>query len=777
MSSSGRKLLTLNRGVTPHVVKPLSLKTDRLAEEEKNLGASAQGGASIETPNKQSQPVIPAARAASFLKYQEHSLVRPEMDLRVSFRFATSEGKIVTVHGKLAPSRGYLADRSNFLSQFATHLSRPDRPWLSNMREKCEIRPDMQLDEMLNRMTQYAVSAYSTKLSEASIPDIQRQLDKEAAAFDSLLSEKLSSKPLVATKTDIDSDEEMEMAMTAIAEMEEEEINRAVRLSAAEERRRKAPKLEPLTTTTQENAPIASSSTEPTVKPKMRRNPNLLTPADVSKPIEPKPPRIAAQLAGAPGRYDDERYNVVRAAFLTHHVYDLKSDEPSARDYIPRYLGTMPKMKDGKWLRPTYDGLLLYTKTENLFLQTVFDADKTEDLLELKTDAGVVARFVLADVTTLAPEHTASLSRDGTRDSRLEKLLAQYPVPCITGDALRWLMDNGCTDSIVNKLSVRMCVGFDPFYTRATSDGVQEAAILMDDKWDLKSKQRMAKRVLSMSAPSCAVKIFRAVFAASWKLVQDEFQRPGYVTGSMHSYVDAQPTPAQATQKMVEISNVAEQLEKAARVTHISDNAQLSVAQDKIAKLEQALRSQALATVDLVDMARRVSSGLTDYLATHECINNTKAERDVLVSLNMPKEEIMATFTKRSEVKKRVTSKYQLEGKLEAEEAARDEMTRVCTELNDTQIELQAAKEGMSQLQSQMQATLDEVQRLKDECDGLKHSAIVASVNAHKIAHSTRVLQQDEPAWITPNLEVDQLPAPSEALNDADWGDIVEDEL
>nr|QNN26287.1 muNS [Reptilian orthoreovirus] len=782
----------------------LSRQKSDTPQRKKDNSTSANKPILSKLPNLSSQPTIPnpstsivqssgapptvvhkpSIPAAAFLKYKEDSLVDPKMDLLIGFRYTTGDNKVVCVTGKLPPSKAYLQSHTSFLSQFASYLCDPNKPWIANMKAKCEIEPTMHLDEVLNRMNQYAVSAYNLKLSEANINMIQTQLDREAAELLDMEMRDSHDGPLVLSSnvdnTDGMDDLELEMSMMHQKQQEAEEaaIKRCLALSAAEEREKHSSKLKPLDT--------AILDEEPVFKLKSATVSRLQTPTDfkLAASFKNAPPETKSNMderkgniSELPGRDGGEDYNVARAAFLAHRVYDLPSSNPSAKDFMAKYFGIMPKCSDGKWQKPTYEGIVFYAPGENLNAQTVFEVKIQDGVMRLYAGDAMVANFKVFDISTLVREHAASVKADGTRDSKLERLLAVNSVPCFTADALRWMMEDCRTDSIINKLNIRPCVGFDPIYTRITNDGVQEAAILMDDKWNLKSKQRMACRVAMNAAPAPVVTLFRLHLSGKWKHVISEFNRGGYVVGALALYfkLDVEEN----TPIKVETTNVQQQMEKVRFQATLGDSGssqELKDARTRITALQGAIRNQASALVDLEEEVEKCRHALVKYVDAHECLNTKREEADLLAKVGFPSTRIVEVIRGRSVLKGTVFEKYKNIGANEAWQQAEIETNRLKIELGEAREETVKLEALRDELVLQLSAREAECLRLQNECTALEHNLCLSAVKTHKIAYSTKLEHQDGDMWHTDALDVDTLPAPMNDVEVTDWAECCSDD-
>nr|QNN26276.1 muNS [Reptilian orthoreovirus] len=791
--SGTRRLATLSRqkSDTLQRKKDISSATTKSTSSRLPSLSVSSTTPSVLTPVNQSAsaPSVPTHKpsipAAAFLKYKEDSLVDPNMDLVIGFKYTTGDNKIVCVTGKLPPSKAYLQSHTSFLSQFASYLCDPNKQWIANMKAKCEIEPTMHLDEVLNRMNQYAVSAYNLKLSEANIAMIQTQLDREAAELMEMEMRDSHDGPLVLSSTadDVNDLDELELEISVMhrkqQEAEEADIKRCLALSAAEERVKHAPKLKPLDTSMPDE--------EPVFKLKSTTAPRLQTPSDfkiAASFTHAQPGAVAkgterqGNISELPGRDGGEDYNVARAAFLAHRVYDLQSTNPSAKDFMAKYLGIMPRCLNGKWQKPTYEGIVFHAPGENLAGQTVFETKIKDGVLYLYAGEAMVASFKVFDISTLVREHASSVKSDGTRDSKLERLLAMNSVPCFTADALRWMMEDCRTDSIINKLNIRPCVGFDPIYTRITNDGIQEAAILMDDRWNLKSKQRMAYRVALVAAPAPVVTLFRLHMSGKWKHVINEFNRGGYVVGALALYFKLSDE-AEISSIHLETLNVQRQNERVQlRETLLESGTtkELEDARNRVTALQGAIRNQASALVDLEEEVEKCKRALVKYVDTHECLNTKKDEADLLAKVGFPSTRIAEVIRSRAVLKGTVLEKYKNMGADEAWGQAEIETSRLKSELGQAHEETMKLEALRDELVMQLSAKEEECLRLQNECTALEHNLCLSAVKTHKIAYSTKLEHQEGDLWHNDALDVDTLPAPLTDEQVTDWADCCSDD-
>ncbi|AHL26966.1 muNS [Reptilian orthoreovirus] len=762
----------------PGALQFLKANKQTLAPHSSADGDSVPSNLSSQTTKASHIPSIPAA---AFLKYQEDSLVDPTMDLAIGFKYKTTDDKIVCVTGKLPPSKAYLTLHTSFLSQFATYLCDENKQWLANMKSKCEIKPNMPLEEILNRMNQYAVTAYQLKLSEQNLPRIQDQLDKEATELMEMNMRDTMDGPLVLSKDSSSHVELDDLELEMLSKQEEDaEMMKCLALSAAEDRLKKSVKLAPLDVKLGEDEPVFKLRSTKSISKFFKSPTSDANDTDIPQRYQqvPVPTPRRVHVSDLPGRYDAEEYNTARAAFMTHRVYDLKSDNSASKDFISRYFGIMPRSRNGLWQSPTYTGVVFHAPGEDLSLQTVFIPSYEDGVMSLMADSTVVARFRIFDIADLIPEHASSLKEDGTRDSALERLLASNTVPCFTANALRWMMDDGRTDSIINKLSIRACIGFDPFYTRSTHDGLTEAAILMDDKWTLKSKQRMAARVAKLCAPSPAATLFHMSLKGRWEKVQSEFDRSGYVLGVLAMYLSQEQTQACSSIAVEKLNVEASQRETAAALQRANDQTHrdLESAVSSVKTLKEAIRRQATAQVDLEDEVARWKGVLMTYIDKHECLNTNKSEAELMITSGYPRSNVRNVMQARAALKQEVISKYKDMGADEALEMASCEQMKLRDQIDQLTAERTALEDDLARVIHELELSREERTRLENDYLALEHSLCMSAAKTHQIAHSTKLEHKDGDQWQTDALDIDPLPAPCETAAAVDLNEFCSDE-
>ncbi|AMU04176.1 mu NS [Mahlapitsi orthoreovirus] len=462
---------------------------------------------------------------------------------------------------------------------------------------------------------------------------------------------------------------------------------------------------------------------------------------------------LKSYTAQSPGRYPAEQYNQARGHFLTHTLHDMKGENPAAEDYIDKYYAIVPVNIKGQWQTSRDVGMLLYVPNERLDLQTVFLTEMTTSQLTLKADDVAVARYDLFDVTQLAPEHKQLVQAGRRGESAYNHLSARAMVIFVTPAAISWMMENDCTDSMLNGQHIRPCVGFDPFYTRLTYHGVVEAAILLDDKYTPLSKQRMVKRVLDYAPGNPARDIFLRFYRLNWRSFADQYSP--VVTGAQQNWGLSQLV-------WKEDHDTLQAQVESLRDQNSSLVVQLAETSERCRPVPAPRKCNLKPKID-------GSNQLNVYLDEHKCINATKNEHNLLTALNVEPSKVVHLFDVRKRVHAEVTEKYRVMGTHEAYENIRNDTT-VTDQLNAQLRELADRCRALEE--AIIQSDLDR-QRLENDLDAterenikLQHALAVSAKKLHQISHATQRAETEGERFETPHLIVDPLPPPTMNLNE-----------
>ncbi|BCM29147.1 Viral factory protein [Corvid orthoreovirus] len=444
----------------------------------------------------------------------------------------------------------------------------------------------------------------------------------------------------------------------------------------------------------------------------------------------PTPSKImdgSQTLSTAPGRLDEEEYNAGRAKFLTHQVYDLTTSMPGLSSFIKEYYEVIPTSTDGAWDTSQRTGLLIRAPAEELESQTTFSMSWKNSVMMLTADEGtVVASFDVHDIDRIAPEHHKCAQSERTKGhSFFSKLTAtKHGVVFFTAEALRWMIDHGCTDSVVSTRDIRVCIGFDPVVARWTRDGFVEAAMLMDDKLSSIGQQRMVKRVLAYMAPAPTVNLIHGMLVTKCKELRDQYRVSTHdrfgldtvaqSTLSLHS--------SDAAKLKAEIQSLKDKLANVSQQTSLPASPSNSRLLAKISELQRLNKELLLRHTDL---ATPKPSQLDAYLRKHVCVNCKDFELDLLRECGLDDRSATELMSQRANNRSRFETRLEGEvrdrmkpelDKLHCELDAKDEeIDTLTSQVLDKQQELDEMEARLSQLEQELRETRNRALQLNAE--------------------------------------------------------------
>ncbi|BAQ19498.1 mu NS [Pycnonotidae orthoreovirus] len=472
-------------------------------------------------------------------------------------------------------------------------------------------------------------------------------------------------------------------------------------------------------------------------------------------------------LSNAPGRYEEEEYNVGRGKFLTHQVADLSLTTPGLADKIKEYWETVPTSTNGVWDKFSKTGLLIRAPNEDLVSQTTFNVTWTQNIMTLNAGSTVVASFDVHDVDKLAPEcHKMAQRQDAPNTSVYYNLTAtKFGVVFFTPAAIRWMIDNKCSDSMVSPRHIRVCIGFDPLFSRWTKDGYAEAAMLMDDRLKSIGQQRMMLRVLTYSAGPHLTNLVANQLCGRYTEFVDQYS-PSVVDrfgiSNVPRFDAAQPPDVKALQSR--IAELESKLASATDMIHSVPVPSGSPSNSKLlAKITELTRQNKELLLKQSDIQREKPSKLDVYLSKHVCVNAKEFERELLLQCEVPAPVVNDLMERRAVDRMRFESRL-------GDEAAKHfepKITDLTSQLTLRDLEIDALTEQClekTQAIADLEAKLDEV---TEELRQVKNRALSTSAELHRMSKITTVGSQ----------YCSEAPPDAYELKDKqkDWADMVDE--
>ncbi|ACU68605.1 mu-class non-structural protein [Broome reovirus] len=582
-------------------------------------------------------------------------IMHPEERLTLAYNL--SDGGEVLIDDVLPISYGYLKNHQTVINSLASWLSDPNREWRKGQKDVCLIRKGMTLSEIINRIRRYVNSAYGIKMSDESMLAISDALNQEM--LDYVVHSSASDVPIEETLT------------------EEESISVAIERSLnSVEGRESCPDVE-------RSVILDASSGD--VK--------VLVSSNFEGP--------------SAGRYNQEDYNESRGAFLGHVVHTLPEGHPPSIDFLARYLAIVPTSIAGEWRETNHIGELIYHPQDVFDCQTTFNTLVHNETLTLLAGDIKVAKYRLHDVTSILSGH--AVARAAKEQSEYDRLSAKAMVLFFTPRAVEWAMQSGLTDSVFNGLHVRVCIGFDPFYTRMTQNGVILAATLLDDKFNLKSKQRMVRRMIPSRGNMFADDCFRRYYKGNWMRCGDFYSQAFLVR---------------------------EADEHGMAVLDVNYNHD-----ERITNLKQ--RISELMTVEKPTPKPRSSVKnvlLQSYIEAHKCVNVTTEEQEKLRRVLPDLEVFNATLERRYAEYKRVVAKYESIGESRAQPTTDGLQSSVMNLEHSLSIyehermELKSMIDQMRMVNEMLESRNNELEK---EIVSYEHALAVNAKKLHQVASSS----------------------------------------
>nr|WOR62813.1 mu-NS [Avian orthoreovirus] len=452
---------------------------------------------------------------------------------------------------------------------------------------------------------------------------------------------------------------------------------------------------------------------------------------DACVPVTSKIIAKQQTVSKSPGRLDEEEYNVIRSRFLTHEIFDLTSDLPGVQPFMDMYYATVPRADSTGWCVYRRKGLLIHAPDEQYSDLTIFTTRLTA-ARELQLVAGevIVACFDLMDVSDIAPSHHASVQEERTLGtSRYSNVTSnEHPLVFFSPNALRWAIDHACTDSLISTRNIRVCVGIDPLVTRWTRDGVQEAAILMDDKLPSAGRARMALRTLLLARRSPMTSFLLGALKQSGGQLMEHYRCDAANRYGSPTIPVSHPPPCPKCPEL------KEQITKlsSAPAPKVDSSAGPAVLLSKIAELQRANRELSLKLVD-VQPARE--DHLLAYLDEHVCVNAKDHEKGLLARCNVSSDSITAILGQRLKNRERFETRLRHEAGAEWE----PRVEALNQELAKARIEQQDMMTQSLQYLNERDELLHEVDELKRELTTLRSANMRLNADNHRMSRATRV--------------------------------------
>nr|QPB10680.1 MAG: mu NS viral factory protein [Cataraqui virus]QPB10701.1 MAG: mu NS viral factory protein [Cataraqui virus] len=445
-------------------------------------------------------------------------------------------------------------------------------------------------------------------------------------------------------------------------------------------------------------------------------------------------------LSDAPGRYDEEEYNAGRGKFLTHQVFDLSTSTPGIGDKIKEYWEVVPSVSNGTWNVSAKTGLLIRAPQEDLSSQTTFTISWQQSLMILNAGDVVVASYDVHDVDKLAPEHHQSVKRDSTvGSSAYSRLLERHGVVFFTAAALRWMIQNKYSDSMVSPRHIRVCVGFDPLVARWTQDGFHEAAVLMDDRLESIGRQRMMMRVLRFVSDSPATNFLSYFLVGRFNDFKDQYSVSSCDRYGVSKMSRSEPAPdpdvtclheeiAALKAKLVTVTEAQQNM----ITTSSPSNAKL------LARINELTRINKELALKQSDIERRPSSQLDSYLHKHVCVNAKDFDISLMKECGIEQDMVDIVMDRRMKNRKR------FEERLEA-----DVMAKIQPRLDELEARLLDKDREIDDLTNHAMSKQDEVdaleakiKALEDDLREIRNRAHSINVENHRLSRLTKVGHQ-----------------------------------
>nr|WNH24479.1 mu NS [Duck reovirus] len=447
---------------------------------------------------------------------------------------------------------------------------------------------------------------------------------------------------------------------------------------------------------------------------------------DVSKVIAKQ-----QTISKSPGRLDEEEYNVIRSRFLTHEVFDLSSDLPGVQPFLDMYYATVPRADATGWCASRRKGLLVHAPGERFEDLTIL-ATNTSRPNELILTAGdvTVARFDLLDVSGIAPQHHASVQEEHTvGTSRYSAITANdHPLVFFSPSAIRWAIDHSCTDSLISPRNIRVCIGIDPLITRWTRDGVQEAAILMDDKLLSVGRARMALRTLTLARRSPMTSFMIGALKHSGGQLMEHYRCDAANRYGSPTVPASHPPPC---------TKCPELREQIARLSSqpVSTSQPLAGPAALLSKISELQRLNRELSLKLADVQPAREDHLLAYLNEHVCVNAKDHEKDLLARCNVSGDSVNAVIAQRAKNRDRFEARLRQEANAEWE----PRIAALNQELTQSRAEQQEMMTQSLQYLTERDELAHELDELKREITTLRSANVRLNAENHRMSRATRV--------------------------------------
>nr|AED99913.1 muC [Avian orthoreovirus] len=500
-----------------------------------------------------------------------------------------------------------------------------------------------------------------------------------------------------------------------------------------------------------------------------RQAPTDTIPTDDERPV-PSMTKIASgqqTLSNTPGRYDEEEYNVGRGKFLTHQVADLSITTPGLADKVKEYWEVVPTSTDGVWDKYSKIGLLIRAPSEDLVSQTTFNVSWTQNILTLNAGSTVVASFDVRDVDNLAPDHHKLAQRPDTPNNSLYATLTatKHGVVFFTPAAIRWMIENKCSDSMLSPRHIRVCVGFDPLFSRWTKDGFAEAAMLMDDRLKSIGQQRMMLRVLTYANSPYLVNLVANQICGRFSDFVDQYC-PSAVDRFGASLLprDSSSTIPDVQSLHTKIAELESKLASAAAMSTAEISLSGSPSNSKLlAKITELTRQNRELLLKQADAQREKPSKLDVYLLKHVCVNAKPFEQDLLRHCNVSDQAVSNL------IERRTVDRHRFEARLNDEAAKHFEpkIQDLTSQLTLRDLEIDNLTEQCMEKTQQIADLELRVDELNEELRQVRNRALAANAELHRMSKITTVGDQ----------YCSEAPPDQYEMRDKtnDWGDLVDE--
>ncbi|AEK86194.1 major nonstructural protein [Baboon orthoreovirus] len=559
------------------------------------------------------------------------------------FSYRNTDGSVVEVGGRLLPSQAYLQFHKNLVMDLLQCIVDNSLNLSEAQLAICKIKPGLPFQEIINRLQRFVMIKFNLKMSEDTMLTIKGKLAQN---------DKRESQP-----------SETASALPSPKDKEEEEMH----------------------------LQIAIKNSIETLNSDERYSPQ----DEVIRPV-PKP-RTFVHKSFSPGRFDPEIYNASRCAFMTHNYEMLEADNDASTDFLSTYLQIIPRHNGDSWIKHAYIGQLIIHPHEVLDVQTTFNLEYDHSQIVLMSDKLEVARYDTHDVSDLIREHNQFVIEGNPTESKYGKLCAKHKIIFFTPMALRYIIDKNIADSVVNGQHIRVCVGFDPYYTQMTQDGVNDCAYLMDDKHTKISHGRMLRRVWNNAPINLANRWFQDNCLGKSECLSQYYQL----------------------------------------------NCKVSDSYDVICEAHQIEKHHA--TMD---------EKLDQYLENHTCVNTNGREIKLLQKMMVADDVIDRIKSRRSYKHKEITEKYIQIGREMIADTGTD-FKAMYEDLEAIYSDLMKTVEEQTELIETLQARVETLEIDKNQ---LEHSNAVMAKKYYQISTSTRRPSSDSLEYETPRLDVDPLP-------------------